>query len=71
MKKQYTHENVTYGFNGAWEFNAAGNTYRTPLKGGAEVAHKVARVVNGSFKRTGAGLDNLARANIFKIVGSV
>ena len=70
MPKQYTHENVSYGFAGKWTFNAGGNIYRTDLKGGVATAHKVARVVNGAFKRTNGGLDNLARANITKIVGS-
>ena len=71
MKKTHTYENVTYGFDGKWTFNAGGNIFRRDLPGEVETAHKVARIVNAAHKRTTAGLDNLARANIFKIIGSV
>jgi hypothetical protein len=73
--KIYTHENVTYGFKGQWQFtvndNGKSHSVRMPLPGGVETAHRVARIVNGSHKRTHAGLDNLGRANIAQFVGSV
>lgn len=70
MKKVYVCESVTFGSNGkAWIFQAPRFEYKTPLPGGVETAHKVARVVNGALKRTnGVGLDNLGRANIHSIV---
>lgn len=74
MKKLYTHNQVTYGYGSAsrkWVFKALGFEYRTQLPGGAETAHKVARVVSGSLKRMGNGLDNLARANIAQITAKV
>lgn len=69
MKKLYTYEQVTYGSAGQkWVFNGPAFQLKTPLPGGVETAHKVARVVNGAMKRTdGKGLDNLARANINQI----
>jgi len=74
--KTYTHENVTYKFRGQWEFTVAtpnGQTHsvRMPLPNGAETAHRVARIINGSHKRTQSGLDNLGRANIAQFIGSV
>jgi hypothetical protein len=40
------------------------------MKGGQPVALKVANIVGGAMKRShGRGLDNLARANITKILG--
>ena len=60
---------------GQWQFNhtsADGFTfqYKTPVKGGQPIAAKVANIVGGAMKRSqGRGLDNLARANITKILG--
>ena len=74
MRKTYTHQEVTYGSTGKkWIFarNEHGlnrEVLRTFFAGGAETAHKVARAVSGSLKRTkGIGLDNLGRANIATI----
>jgi len=69
MKKVYTHKDLTYGSIGKkWAFNGSRFSYVTPLPGGVETAHKVARIVAGSLHRThGAGLDNLGRANIHSI----
>jgi len=69
MRKTYTHNQITYGSAGQkWVFKCLGFEYRTELPGGQETAHKVARVVSGSIKRTGNALDNLGRANIAQIV---
>jgi hypothetical protein len=60
---------------GKWQFNhkaADGFTFefKTNLTGGQPVAAKVANIVGGAMKRSeGRGLDNLARANITKIIG--
>jgi len=73
MPKTHTIENVTYGSRGRrWEFTAQKDgaevyKYGTPIMpGGAETAHKVARVINGAVKRSG-GMDNLARSNVATI----
>lgn len=73
MKKIYTYETVTFGSTGQkWSFTAPGFEFKTSLPGGRETAEKVARIVNGSLKRTkGAGLDNLGRTNIETIVNKV
>lgn len=69
MKKSYAYEQITYGSTGQkWVFSSPSFRLITPLVGGLETAHKVARVVNGAMKRCdGKGLDNLARANILQI----
>ena len=71
MSKQYIEGKVTYGAAGRrWTFKAdSGYQYSTPIMpGGAETAHKVARVINGSVKRSATGeLDNLGRANMNQI----
>ncbi len=75
MPKTHTLENLTYGAKGRrWEFVAEKNgaeTYRysTPvMPGGAETAHKIARVINGAVKRSKTGeLDNLGRSNMATI----
>jgi hypothetical protein len=75
MPKSHTIEHVTYQAKGRrWEFVAEKNgaeTYRysTPLMpGGRETADKVARVINGSVKRSKTGeLDNLGRSNMATI----
>ncbi len=76
----YVEGNVTYKFSLAakkWEFthptpNGQTATILVPGKG-TERAHKIARIINGSLKRTnkdGFGkLDNLGRANIKAIIG--
>ena len=67
MKKLYIHENVTYGSSGRnWKFTAPGYQLTTAFKGGVETAHKVARIVAGSIKRSGT-MDNFGRANIFTV----
>lgn len=67
MKKLYTHETVTYGSSGRnWVFKAPGYELKTAFKGGAETAHKVARIVAGAVKRSGE-MDNLGRANIYTV----
>jgi hypothetical protein len=79
MKTIFTNGTVTFGHvgKGKWEFTHVHPvdqfkfTLAQPVKGGKEIAGKVANVVGGAMKRTnGRGLDNLARANITKIVGS-
>ena len=79
MKTNYTNGTVNFGHvgQGKWNFthvNPGDNftfTLSQPVKGGKETAAKVANVVRGAMKRTnGRGLDNLARANITKIVGT-
>lgn len=69
MAKTYTHEQVEYGAHGRkWKFTAPKYEYSTPIMpGGAETAHKVARVINGAVKRCGE-LDNLGRSNIHTIL---
>jgi len=75
-KKVYTEGTVTYASGGRkWNFTATaknGGTYvlnTMDIRGGAETAHKVARVINGAVKRTGRGdIDNLGRANIAQIL---
>lgn len=70
MRKSYTIENMVYGAVGQkWEFNAPKFQYKSPLVGGAEAAHRIAKAIIGALKRTkGQGLDNLARANMAKII---
>lgn len=74
-KTSHQIENVTYGASGRrWQFTAAVEgketySYSTPLMhGGAETAHKIARVINGAVKRSKTGgMDNLGRSNMAKI----
>jgi hypothetical protein len=78
-KTNRVHSNGTVEFKhaglGRWQFNHTapdGFTFefKTPMKGGQPVALKVANIVGGAMKRShGRGLDNLARANITKILG--
>lgn len=73
------HTNGTVTFKhagrGFWQFNAIASDgysfqYKTTLQGGQPAAAKVANIVGGAMKRSnGRGLDNLARANITKVVG--
>ena len=71
MPKTHTLENLTYGAKGRrWEFTAnSGYKYSTPvMPGGAETAHKIARVISGAVKRSKTGeLDNLGRSNMATI----
>lgn len=70
-EKTYTQGPVTYGYvkrYRKWAFNTP-TVVRLEACKGQEVAHKVAKVIAGSFKRSGK-LDNLARANISKLVNS-
>ena len=72
MKKTYKLESVTYGFgSGKWLFQARNGKiqFLTIFRGGAPVAHKVARQIAGSVKRNPKSieLDNLARTQIAAI----
>lgn len=74
-RKSHQVGTVTFASAGRrWKFNAVaanGGEYslNTTIPGGAETAHKVARVINGAVKRTGKGdIDGLARANIATIL---
>lgn len=73
-RKTYTEGTVTYTPAGRrWKFTAVapnGGEYHlnTNIPGGAETAHKVARIINGGVKRTKKGdIDSLARANMATI----
>jgi len=71
-RKTYTHKQVVYGFTTPkWTFRVGKYQYITALAGGVETAHKVARIISGAYDRTGAGLDNLARANINSLIARV
>ena len=65
---KYNVGNVHYGARGRkWMFESPEYSYSTPvMPGGAETAHKVARVINGAVKRKGE-MDPLGRANMAKI----
>lgn len=52
-----------------WEFKAGNKTYLVACKG-AENAKKVANIIGGALKRKGE-MDNLARANINKMIGEM
>lgn len=70
MAKQYSNGVVNYAFqigNRSWAFNAGSFTLYYPLRGKL-AADKVANIMKGSIKRSGA-LDNLARANIKQVTG--
>jgi hypothetical protein len=78
MKTNRIHSNGTVEFKhagqGKWQFShVAADGFSFEYKefvGGREKAGKVANIVTGAMKRTeGRGLDNLARANITKILG--
>lgn len=67
--KVYNHEKVNYTFCPKfrkWTFVQDQFTYVTPC-GGAEIAHKIARIIAGSIKRCN-GMDNLARANVARLI---
>lgn len=69
--RTYTQGQVTYGYVKSyrkWAF-VTPTIERLEACKGQEVAHKVASVIAGSFKRCGK-LDNLARANISKLVNA-
>ncbi len=73
-KTSHTIENVTYGASGRrWTFTAGPAEaptyiYASPLiHGGAETAHKIARVISGAVKRSGT-MDNLGRSNMSTIL---
>jgi hypothetical protein len=72
MSKQYIEGNVTYAARGRkWTFEVGTTySYSTPrMPGGAETAHKVARIINGSIKRSNNGtMDNLGRSNMNTIL---
>ncbi len=65
-EKFYVHQSVRYGYSvkyRKWQFQLENSEFITPVKGGKETAHKIARILHGSFTRSGR-VDNLARANI-------
>jgi hypothetical protein len=67
MKKQYTFNEITFGSTGRkWTFAWPGNELYVACRG-VEMAHKVARILSGSLKRSGK-LDNLGRANITSLL---
>lgn len=71
MATKYQEGSVTYGASGRrWKFEAPGYGYASSnFHGGVEVAHKVARIINGGVKRSkGAGIDNLARSNMMTVM---
>jgi hypothetical protein len=72
-KTTYEFNNIFYTYRPTakkWEFKADTYTFLCACKG-AEVAHKVAKQVAGALKRCqNQGIDNLARANISKVVGN-
>lgn len=70
MKKEYTLDSIVYSHRaqGKWKF-VLGNHSVLLNPNGTENAHKVARILNGSVKRSG-GVDNMARANISKTCAS-
>lgn len=72
--KEHKFGNITYYFsheNRKWTFRAVnGQTHATFyfVCGGAQIAHKVARILTGAFKRTKQlAIDNLARANVAQL----
>jgi hypothetical protein len=68
-EKIYIHREVVYGYSPIfrkWRFVVGKTDYLTAIRGGAETAHKVARIIQGAVARCG-GLDNMARANISRI----
>ncbi len=73
MAKQYKHNEINYSFQPKarkWVFNAPNYCLIQSCNGGAEIAHKVVRLIEGGLKRTkGVGLDNLARHHISAATG--
>ena len=69
--KVYQFENVQYCFSRIarkWQFTAGSYTVYHVVNG-REVADKIARIINGAFKRTKqTGIDNLARVNINQVL---
>ena len=73
MSKTYHSGNVEFGFGlvntNKWGFKvkdgAKAHVLLTACKG-LTVAHKIANLINGSFKRSGC-IDNLCRANIARL----
>ena len=60
---------LTYGYSlqfRKWAFHVPGSVVLVACKGG-EQAHKVARVILGSIKRSGQ-YDNMGRANVNSLV---
>jgi hypothetical protein len=71
MKKEYTYNNVKYGYSlkyKKWLFAIGNFQFFVSVKGGNKTATKIAHLVNAGWIRSkGKGMDNLARANINKI----
>jgi len=72
MTKTYNFNRVTYRFsprNRAWLFEHSNPNYTLIRKvpGAAETAHRVARLVDGSFVRHGK-LEGSTRANIDRLI---
>lgn len=64
----YTFANISYTYSltfKKWEFKRENNVFLFALRGN-EKAHKVAHIIEGSFRRSNQ-LDGLARQNISKI----
>lgn len=72
--KVYQFENVQYFFSHVarkWQFTVGTYTMYYVVNG-REVADKIARIINGAFKRTNqTGIDNLARVNINQILNKL
>lgn len=69
MKKQYTFENIKYGYSvqfRKWIFTVGKNSFLYSVKNGKETAHKIAHLIHGSFIRVNK-MDNLARSNINRV----
>lgn len=72
--KEHKFGNITYYFsreNRKWTFRAVNGQLHATFYfvcGGSAVAHKVARIIAGAFKRTKQlAIDNLARANMTQV----
>ena len=70
----YNTDGIKYAYSGHnWTFANQDNSFNLiqRLRGGRLVAERVAKQLKGALARTGgAGLDNLARTHIAKIVGT-
>ena len=70
----YSTAGIRYSYQGhRWTFASEENKFTLvqQLRGGRLIAERVASQLKGALARTkGAGLDNLARAHIAKIVGT-
>ena len=71
--KVYNYGVIDYSYSltyKKWVFSGKnGFTFLSRSPGGAETAHKIARILNGSISRKQA-VDNMARANISRLVNT-